>query len=357
MRLYTVLLATAVALLASNNVAAEKCTVKTTAPTATTATPVASTTSPYIEDASAASAFDTDASTTASAVHASQATTSSDASTESAFDTDASTTASAVDASQATTSDEDDGASDVDAASSVAASAATSASTAADADYSVTTTEVSTTSPTAASSATATTATSTGASTAASAATSTAASSATSTTTISTAASASSSSGFCTTPRVRITEVDVGETVENNEDEAGLTVVAIASLPSGGSRIVFQSGDNVIVRELDSNDALVNSTATVEVPLVDFADIHADDDGFVLLGTRDAEGGGGRFLNSSYLDLVLDLNESYFFYERVIGSRLPSSAMEERKCTAFGSLCNLRNVDYLWTHLLPTWPR
>ncbi|KAG2892573.1 hypothetical protein PC115_g18769 [Phytophthora cactorum] len=32
--------------------------------------------------------------------------------------------------------------------------------------------------------------------------------------------------------------------------------------------------------------------AAVEVPLVDFADIHADDDGFILLGTRDAEGGG-----------------------------------------------------------------
>ncbi|KAG2786377.1 hypothetical protein PC129_g18003 [Phytophthora cactorum] len=103
---------------------------------------------------------------------------------------------------------------------------------------------------------------------------------------------ASSSSGLCSTPRVRITEVDVGETVENNEDEAGLTVVAIASLPSGGSRIAFQSGDNVIVRELDSDDALVSSMAAVEVPLVDFADIHADDDGFILLGTRDAEGGG-----------------------------------------------------------------
>ncbi|KAE9266805.1 hypothetical protein PR003_g31990 [Phytophthora rubi] len=144
------------------------------------------------------------------------------------------------------------------------------------------------------------TTTSSVASTAASAATSSAAStanSATSTTAIhsttsSAAASASSSSGFCSTPRVRIMEVDVGATVENNEDEAGLTVVAIASLPSGGSRIAFQSGDNVIVRELDSSDALVSSSAAVKVPLVDFADIHADDDGFVLLGTRDAEGGG-----------------------------------------------------------------
>ncbi|KAG6616076.1 Avr1b-1 Avirulence-like protein [Phytophthora cinnamomi] len=238
MRLYTVLLATAVALLATNTVATEKCTIKTTAPDATTVTPVASTTSSYIDDASA----------------------------EATFDNDASTAASAVDASQATTSNEDDEGSSADVASSVAGEADT-----------VDTTETPTT-------------TSTVASTAASAATSTA-SSGTSTSTT-TAATSSSSSGFCSTPRVRITEVDVGKTVENNEDEAGLTVVAIASLPSGGSRIAFQSGDNVIVRELDSSDALVNSTAAVEVPLVDFADIHADDDGFVLLGTRDAEGGG-----------------------------------------------------------------
>jgi hypothetical protein len=69
MRLHTVLLATAVAVLAAGNdmVAADKCTVKTTAPTTSTTTaPVASTTSSYVSDAS----------TAASAVDASQATTS-----------------------------------------------------------------------------------------------------------------------------------------------------------------------------------------------------------------------------------------------------------------------------------------
>ncbi|GMF42182.1 unnamed protein product [Phytophthora fragariaefolia] len=255
MRLYTILLATAVAVLATSHVDAEKCTLKTMAPVDFTDAPVASTTSYYVDNASAEASFDSDVSTT-----------------------------SAVDASHATTSNDDDEGSTVDAASSVAASAATESattSTAGDADISAVVTEV----PTATSSA---------ASTATSAATSTAASTAASSgaATTSTTSAASSSSGFCSTPRVRITEVDVGETVENNEDEAGLTVVAIASLPSGGSRIAFQSGDNVIVRELDSNDTLVSSTAAVEVPLVDFADIHADDDGFVLLGTRDAEGGG-----------------------------------------------------------------
>ncbi|KAG2502809.1 hypothetical protein JM18_009779, partial [Phytophthora kernoviae] len=112
------------------------------------------------------------------------------------------------------------------------------------------------------------------------------------TSTPTTAPVSSSSAGFCSKPRVRITEVDVGAAVENNEDEVGLKVVAIASLPSGGSRIAFQSGDSVIVRELDANDKLVSSSAAVKVPFNDFGDLHADKDGFVLLGTRDAEGGG-----------------------------------------------------------------
>ncbi|KAG3138772.1 hypothetical protein PI124_g9440 [Phytophthora idaei] len=210
----TVLVATAIAALATTDIIdADKCTIKTTAPETTTSVLVVSTTSSYVNDANAETAFDNDAST-----------------------------AAAVDASQATTSD----------ASAVDASAATS-STAADADPTIDSTQV----PTTAASNTASTASSTA--------------SATSSTTTG-SSTASSSSGVCSTPRVRITEVDVGETVENNEDEAGLTVVAIASLAS--------------------DDALVSSTAAVEVPLVDFADIHADDDGFVLLGTRDAEGGG-----------------------------------------------------------------
>ncbi|EGZ23011.1 hypothetical protein PHYSODRAFT_249206 [Phytophthora sojae] len=99
-------------------------------------------------------------------------------------------------------------------------------------------------------------------------------------------------SKLCAKPRVVVTGVDVGATVENDEDEAALKVIAIAALPSGGSRIAFQSGDNVIVRELDANDKLVSSSLAVKVPLHDFGDIYADKDGFVIVGTRDAEGGG-----------------------------------------------------------------
>ncbi|CAH0484866.1 unnamed protein product [Peronospora farinosa] len=102
----------------------------------------------------------------------------------------------------------------------------------------------------------------------------------------------SDNSKLCAKLRVRITEVNVDDVVDYNEDEAALKLVAIASLPSGGSRIAFHSGDNVIVRELDANDELVSSNTAVEVPLHDFADIYADKNGFVLLGTRDAEGGG-----------------------------------------------------------------
>ncbi|OWZ01173.1 Avirulence (Avh) protein [Phytophthora megakarya] len=111
-------------------------------------------------------------------------------------------------------------------------------------------------------------------------------------TTPSTSTTSADNSKLCAKPRIQITEVDVGATVENNEDEAALKVVAIAALPSGGSRIAFQSGDNVIVRELDANDKLVSSSPAVKVPLHDFADIYADKNGFVILGTRDAEGGG-----------------------------------------------------------------
>ncbi|KAG7395180.1 hypothetical protein PHYBOEH_004161 [Phytophthora boehmeriae] len=101
-----------------------------------------------------------------------------------------------------------------------------------------------------------------------------------------------SNSKLCKKLRVEITEVDVGATVDASEDEVNLKVVAIASLPSGGSRIAFHSGESVIVRELDKNDKLVSSSPAVKVPLHDFGDLHADKDGFVLLGTRDAEGGG-----------------------------------------------------------------
>ncbi|CEG38813.1 uncharacterized protein PHALS_08865 [Plasmopara halstedii] len=93
-------------------------------------------------------------------------------------------------------------------------------------------------------------------------------------------------------PRVQITDVNVGGAVDANEDEVALKVVAIAAIPSGGSRVAYHSGDSVTVVELDSNDKIVSKSAAVKIPLHDFADIYADNTGFVILGTRNAEGRG-----------------------------------------------------------------
>ncbi|TMW67428.1 hypothetical protein Poli38472_011048 [Pythium oligandrum] len=107
-------------------------------------------------------------------------------------------------------------------------------------------------------------------------------------------ASATPSTGdgkLCAVPKVTVTEIDVGASVEVNEDEAALKLIAIAAKPAGGSYAAFHSGGKVNVVELDASDKVV-AGSTVSVDVNDFADIHADAKGFVILGTRDAEGGG-----------------------------------------------------------------
>ncbi|KAE9274325.1 hypothetical protein PF008_g29623, partial [Phytophthora fragariae] len=264
MRLYTVLLASAAAMLATNNgfAAADKCTLVTKVPEVTTGS----------FDASSGSSVDTPVtqdSTAASGVGASQASTSN---------------SNADDTNQGTTQTSGSGAPSTDNASQTTDVAASS-DTAGEADSSVdfTATPSTTTLPPSVVS-----------SSSGSFSNSNSSSSLTPTTSSNSTSSTTSAdnSKLCAKPRVVVTEIDVGATVENNEDEAGLKVIAIAALPSGGSRIAFQSGDNVIVRELDANDKLVSSSTAVKVPLHDFGDIYADKDGFVIVGTRDAEGGG-----------------------------------------------------------------
>ncbi|KAF4314779.1 hypothetical protein G195_011623, partial [Phytophthora kernoviae 00238/432] len=290
MRLYHILLASAVALLAASNgiVSAGDC--EMTTPAVTTS-PVTSVDSLSVNDTPTQSSQDSPYETSASSSQVSTSASASAASTSDAADNKSgsnddtpaqtATSGSDVGSNAASTTDSKSG-SNADAASAVDA-AHDAASTAADADSNPTlqitdAPTVTTRTPVAATS---------GSSSAAAPSAST-----NTTSTPTTAPVSSSSAGFCSKPRVRITEVDVGAAVENNEDEVGLKVVAIASLPSGGSRIAFQSGDSVIVRELDANDKLVSSSAAVKVPFNDFGDLHADKDGFVLLGTRDAEGGG-----------------------------------------------------------------
>ena len=104
---------------------------------------------------------------------------------------------------------------------------------------------------------------------------------------------ASGGATACSTPQVRITEVDVGAAINHNEDEAALKPLAIAAIPGGGSRVAWYGTDaKVHVTTLKADDTVDSSSATVSIAGMDFGDIYADAQGGVLLVTRDAKGGG-----------------------------------------------------------------
>ena len=91
--------------------------------------------------------------------------------------------------------------------------------------------------------------------------------------------------------RIRIREIDVGQTVVVNSDEAALKPVAISPVAGGGSRVAWMGeGSSVHVTTLNENDEIVQNT--LAFPAHDFQDIYATQDGGVLLLTRDATGGG-----------------------------------------------------------------
>jgi hypothetical protein len=97
----------------------------------------------------------------------------------------------------------------------------------------------------------------------------------------------------CSSPQVRITDVNVGVTVIGNGNEGDTLPIplAIAAKPSGGSRVAIQSNDGrVYVAELDCDDQLVGTPFSL--PANDFQDIAADANGGVVVLTRDAQGGG-----------------------------------------------------------------
>jgi hypothetical protein len=90
---------------------------------------------------------------------------------------------------------------------------------------------------------------------------------------------------------VRVTEIDVGATVRNNEDEAALLPLSISPIPGGGSRLAWMGNDTrVHVTTLDANDQVTGTS--FGFPAHDFQDIYADATGGVILLTRDAMGGG-----------------------------------------------------------------
>jgi hypothetical protein len=117
-----------------------------------------------------------------------------------------------------------------------------------------------------------------------------------------------------TADQVRITEIDVGTTVLNNEldsnpPQPGLMPLAISPLPSGGSRVAFMGNDGMAhIVQLDANDQIV-SGGTVTLPAVDFQDIYADDQGGVVLVSRNAMGGGN--LNCGNIDNLCGASSSY----------------------------------------------
>jgi hypothetical protein len=97
--------------------------------------------------------------------------------------------------------------------------------------------------------------------------------------------------GSCSTPEVRVTEVELGRTVLNNESETELEPLVLAAMPSGGARLGFMSDDGALhVARLDCQDALVQEPFAL--PAHDFQDLAADEEGGVAVLTRDARGGG-----------------------------------------------------------------
>ena len=97
----------------------------------------------------------------------------------------------------------------------------------------------------------------------------------------------------CSAPQLRVTEIDVGAAINQNEDEAALKPLAIAAIPSGGSRVAWLGMDaRIHVTTLKADDTLDTAAPAVSIAGMDYADLYADATGGVLLLTRDAKGSG-----------------------------------------------------------------
>jgi hypothetical protein len=109
------------------------------------------------------------------------------------------------------------------------------------------------------------------------------------------------SGAVCSSPEVRITQVELGVSVIENGSEGDTSPIplALAAMPSGGTRLAWMSDYNrygsstatsAHIAELDCDDRLVGTPSAFEA--YDFSDVAADANGGVLLLTRDAEGSG-----------------------------------------------------------------
>jgi hypothetical protein len=101
---------------------------------------------------------------------------------------------------------------------------------------------------------------------------------------------------------VTVTDVPVGVAVTGygQEGDTDPLPMAIASMPSGGSRLAWLGTDQrVYIGELDCEDHLVGTPFSI--PAIDLQDLHADDDGGVVLVTRDATGSGAHHCGGGML--------------------------------------------------------
>ena len=98
--------------------------------------------------------------------------------------------------------------------------------------------------------------------------------------------------GSCSSPEVAVTSVDLGVTLERSAGTSDTAPIplAIAAMPSGGSLLAGLSGSSVRIAQLDCSDQVVGTPFSV--PGIDLQDIIADDNGGVVLVTRDATDGG-----------------------------------------------------------------
>lgn len=98
--------------------------------------------------------------------------------------------------------------------------------------------------------------------------------------------------GSCSSPDVTVTSVDVGVSIARSAGTSDTDPIplAIASMPSGGSLLAALGGSSVQIAQLDCADQIVGSPFSI--PAIDLQDIIADDDGGVVLVTREATDGG-----------------------------------------------------------------
>jgi hypothetical protein len=99
--------------------------------------------------------------------------------------------------------------------------------------------------------------------------------------------------GSCSSPAVRITEIDFGVPITSygSEWDTQPLPAALAAIPGGGTRVAARGTDGQIhVATLNCDDELVGEPFST--PAVDLQDIHSDDGGAVVLLTRDAAGSG-----------------------------------------------------------------